>query len=122
MKKNNNLIKISVLLILITVFILFSYTISKAESITINPEQFNPGTNIGSEKLSNIGGVVLGIINAIGAFVAVGMLMVMGIKFMLGSIEEKAEYKSLMFPYVLGAILLFSGTTLLNLIYRLVTN
>ena len=120
MKKNNNLIKISVLLILITVFILFSYTISRAESI--NPEQFNPGTNKGSEKLSNMGGVVLGIINAIGAFVAVGMLMVMGIKFMLGSIEEKAEYKSLMFPYVLGAILLFSGTTLLNLIYRLATN
>ena len=45
-----------------------------------------------------------------------------GIRYMVGSVEEKAQYKSLMFPYVLGAILLFSGTTLLNLIYRLATN
>ena len=38
---------------------------------------------------------------------------------MLGSIEEKAEYKKTMIYYMLGALLLFSATTLPNILYKL---
>lgn len=89
-------------------------------SAALNPEYYNPGNNTGSAKLSNIGNKVLGILNFVGAFVAVAMLMIIGVKFMTASIEEKAKYKSTMFPYILGAILLFSGTTFLNVVYKLV--
>ena len=37
---------------------------------------------------------------------------------MLGSAEEKANYKQTMIPYIIGVILVFSSSTLVNAIYK----
>ena len=41
---------------------------------------------------------------------------------MLGSVEEKADYKQTLKPYIIGAFILFTGTTLPNLIYQFAQN
>ena len=61
---------------------------------------------------------VLGIIQLIGIVGSVIILIVAGIKYMTGSIEEKADYKKALLPYVVGAILLFSATTIANVLYQ----
>ncbi len=61
---------------------------------------------------------LLGPIITIGVVISVVMVMVLGIKYMLGSVEEKAEYKKSMWPYVLGAILIFTGSALTGVIYN----
>jgi len=38
---------------------------------------------------------------------------------MMGSAEEKAEYKKTMIPYVVGAVLIFASTTIVNIVYQL---
>ena len=38
---------------------------------------------------------------------------------MFGSVEEKAEYKNTAFMYILGAILIFSVTTIPNILYKI---
>ena len=38
--------------------------------------------------------------------------MVIGIKYMMGSAEEKAEYKKTMLPYLIGAIILFAAVNI----------
>lgn len=122
MKKNiNNVLKISIILIVLLIALVFvnGCFFSLSSAGIINPDDYKPTPNPGSQQLSNIGGVVLGAVNVVGAFVSVAMLMIIGIKFMMGSVEEKAEYKKTMFPYTIGAILLFSGTTLINCIYKM---
>ena len=37
---------------------------------------------------------------------------------MLGSVEEKANYKQTLIPYVIGAFVLFMGSTIPNVIYK----
>ena len=69
-----------------------------------------------SNKVSNIGGKVLGAIQVVGTLISVGTLMVLGIKYMMGSAEEKAEYKKTMIPYAIGAILLFAAVTIASYI------
>lgn len=69
-------------------------------------------------SLSQVVGKVLGVIRLIGTVLSVAMVMVMGIKFILGSAEEKAEYKQSMKPYLIGAFMLFSGTFLPEIIYK----
>ncbi len=49
-------------------------------------------------------------ISKIGAFIAVGVMMIMGIKYMTGSLEEKATYKKSMIAYVTGCFLLFGAS------------
>ena len=39
---------------------------------------------------------------------------------MLGSVEEKAEYKKTLMPYIIGAFLLFTGTLVPNVIYKMI--
>lgn len=60
---------------------------------------------------------VLGIIQVVGTLISVGTLMVIGIRYMTGSLEEKASYKKSMLPYVIGSILLFSAVNITSAVY-----
>jgi len=48
--------------------------------------------------------------------------MVIGIKYMMGSAEEKAEYKKVMVPYIIGAVLLFAAPHIVRVVYDLSKN
>lgn len=87
---------------------------------TLNPNAWNPTIENDTQLTEKVGNV-LGIINTIGIVVAIIVLMMLGIKYMLGSIEEKAEYKKAVIPYIVGMFLLVSVTTLPNIIYKIVT-
>lgn len=54
----------------------------------------------------------------IGIIVAVIVGMVLGVKYMIGSVEEKAEYKELLVGYLVGCVVLFGAFG----IWKLVVN
>ena len=72
--------------------------------------------------VSKVGGQIVGIIQTVGIVIAVVMLLVVGIKYMMGSAEEKAQYKQTLLPYVIGAVLIFAASTLVNVIYNMSQN
>ena len=61
----------------------------------------------GTDNIMNVGGNIVSIVTTIGIIVAVVVLLVLGIKYMMGSASEKAEYKKTMIPYLVGALLIF---------------
>ncbi len=103
---------LKILPILMTVFMVLTATTSvfagTVGNVNIN---LNKGDTTG---VVNIGNNILSIIQVVGTVIAVGVLMVLGIKYMMGSAEEKAEYKKTMLPYLIGAILLFAAVNLAN--------
>ena len=68
--------------------------------------------------IGTIGGKIMGIIQTVGVVLAVLVLMILGVKYMMGSAEEKAEYKKTMIPYIIGAVLIFAASTIANAIYN----
>ena len=80
------------------------------------------GNGANSEELKQKTGNVLGIVQVIGSVVSVIILMAIGIKYMLGSVEEKAEYKKTLMPYLIGAALVFSGTTIPQILHQISKN
>lgn len=70
-----------------------------------------------TKDAEQIGNVALGAIQVIGTFITVGTLMILGIKYMLGSLEERAGYKKTMLPYVIGVILLFGAVNITAYVY-----
>lgn len=80
------------------------------------------GDGANSEELKEKTENVLGIVQVIGSVVSVIMLIAIGIKYMLGSVEEKAEYKQTIIPYLIGAALVFSGTTIPQILYQISKN
>ncbi len=74
-----------------------------------------------TNDMEDLGNNVLGLIQVIGSFLAVGVLMILGIKYMMGSVEEKASYKKTMLPYFIGAVLIFGGVNISAVIVNMVT-
>ena len=83
-----------------------------------NPEAFSPssGGTSGGGKVKEIGNKVIGIIQLIGSITSVIVLIVIGIKYIVGSVEERAEYKNTMMPYVIGALMVFGITNILGIL------
>ena len=65
-----------------------------------------------NHSIDDMGNIILGIIQTIGTFVAVATIMILGIKYMIGSLEERATYKKSMLPWIIGAVLLFAAVNL----------
>lgn len=68
----------------------------------------------GNNAFSNMGNKVLGYIQWFGYVIAVGMLLFIGIKYMMSSANEKADLKKGSINYVIGAILVATAATVVG--------
>lgn len=75
--------------------------------------------NANADQVVTLGATIVTIMQTVGVVIAVVVLLVLGIKYMIGSAEEKAEYKKTMIPYVVGAILIFAATTIVKVVYNM---
>ena len=78
--------------------------------------------NVQTNDLTKVGNNIVTIIQVVGIVIAVIVLLIIGIKYMMGSASEKAEYKKTLRPYIVGAVLIFAGTSLVRVIYSLSTS
>ena len=110
--------------IMIIVFILISISsIAFAKSGKIKNVNLNPNTSSNMSNVSkNVANNVAGVIKIVGVAISIAVLMVIGIKFMMGSAEEKAEYKKTLIPYFAGAVLLFAASLIADKLYELAQN
>ncbi len=107
--------KIMVLLIFLTI-ILTSTIVSAA----FNPVNDITISNAKADEIKGYGEPIFKKVSEIGIICSVIALMILGIKYMLGSVEQKAEYKKTFGIYILGASLVFAISTIVNLIYSIV--
>ena len=101
--------------LIITLAIAFACTTVFAGGIdTTVLDTMKGNANIGAAgtTLGNIGNKVLTIITTVGMVASVIIIAVLGIKYMIGSTEEKAEYKKALMPFIVGAILLFGASAI----------
>lgn len=86
-----------------------------------DPSAYNP-TDPSSKEDSEAATIIdkiLSLITTIGTVISVLMLAILGVKYMLGSVEEKAEYKKDLVPYFIGAALLFGICTVVKILQSL---
>ena len=62
---------------------------------------------------------IYNILLTIGIVVAVLTGAIIGIKYMLGSVEEKADIKGLLIPYIAGCVIIFGSFAIWKLIVTL---
>ena len=126
----NNIVKIIIKIFLITVLLtvllctyINNYNYTYAEDMSLKGDfdtsQWNPSSSTQHEeqKLKEIGNRIIGTIQVIGSIVSVLAIIIIGIRYMACSVEEKAQYKETMGPYFIGAVLVFGITTLLKIVY-----
>lgn len=75
-----------------------------------------------ASSMEKFGGTILGYITNAAILISVIMVAVLGIKYMMGSAEEKAEYKKSFMPLLIGAILVFGAATVAKIFVGLATS
>ena len=83
-----------------------------------DPSIFKPDPFV-DNKLAQIGGAIISILQTIGTICAIITLLFMGMKLMLASPSERADVKSRAIPYIVGAVMLFSIVNLLAIMYEI---
>lgn len=110
--------KKKVITIIVIILIIISNSII---SLAIDTSKYQPTDPRGYTEFINIGGNIVGIIQFVGILATVLVITIIGIKYMLGSVEEKAEYKKSMLPIVIGCVLLMSSTVIVGAIANAVS-
>lgn len=87
--------------------------------ISNNLDYWKPSNAVSSTSFNNKVNLIASTVRTIGIIISVITLSIIGIKFMLGSVEEKAQYKQTMIPWLIGAILVFAMTNVPMIIYNL---
>lgn len=87
-----------------------------------DPGIYTGSSNTDVTKINDLGNQVITIVSTIGSVVSVIILVVLGLKYMMGSAEEKAEYKKTLLPYVIGAALVFAASTIAGIVFAIAKN
>lgn len=116
----NKLCKILTVLLLAVMLVSFTSNVVFAENVGGldfgDPKQTLDSNSTLMQKVANI----MGMIRNIAIIASVIVIMVLGIKYIMGSVEEKAEYKKSFMPLIIGIILVVSATAIASFIFKLV--
>ena len=114
---SKKIVKIITCLCLVTMVLSFA-----TSALALTPGEIKGDTSVkGTQEIQNVGQSIVGILQTVGIVLSVIVLIVLGIKYMMGSAEEKAEYKKTMIPYVVGAALIFAASAFAQVVYQFFT-
>ena len=80
------------------------------------------GKDDGTQKLTDAAWKVTDAILWVGYVVALGMVVFIGIKYITGAADAKADMKSAVVKYLIGAFIVFSATTIARFVVRIAMN
>lgn len=70
----------------------------------------------GVDTLYGLGNTILGIIQYVGAGVAVIATLLLAMRYMYSSPDDKAEIKRKLMPFIIGGVLVFGATSLVKIV------
>lgn len=109
-----NIKKLSIILTIILIVLLLN---------TVNVSGFSGLSQIsnptGVSSLTSASGKILGVIYTVAVAISLGMMFIIGIKYITSSVDQKASLKSRAIPYLIGAILVFGTANILKFIQKM---
>ncbi|MBQ2937514.1 MAG: TrbC/VirB2 family protein [Clostridia bacterium] len=117
-------VKILTLLLIVITLISFTTNVFAATGTQVSPSDLESKIDYGdtndTNDLMTKAGKIMGMIRNISVIAAVIIIMILGVKYMLGSVEEKAEYKKSFMPLIIGIILVVAASSIATFIFGLV--
>lgn len=104
-----------ILLIVILMLSIHTVNVFATDSIINGADNFLNGGNqqiLNNSAIKSVSNTIFNIFMSIGVAIVVIIAAILGIKFMVGSVEEKAEIKESIKPYVLGAVVIFAAVSI----------
>ncbi len=114
--------KRTVKIVFVAMILLMALTVTvNAASSGVAPGGYTGG-GASVSSINKIGNQIIQIVSTIGSIASVIILVVLGLKYMMGSAEEKAEYKKTLLPYIIGAAFVFAASTIATIVFNFTTS
>lgn len=120
MKKMSKIL--SAVLVVMMLVMVATPVMAAQTKVSTTPGELLGDSSVNTKGISDIGNKLITILTTFGIVVSVIVLVVLGIKYMVGSAEEKAEYKKTLMPYVIGAGLVFAASSIAQIVYSFMNN
>ena len=119
-KKMRKALKVlSVFVLSVALMFTFVQPVSFAKQDVDSVISQTEGGNEMSGELGQVAGTVINWLWGISIIITIIVVMYIGIKFIIGSTQEKAEYKKSLMPLVVGVILVVFATTLVKFLFSM---
>ena len=109
-------------MVILNTFTMFVFAGDDAAATIKDPSELTGSANTNVIGITNIGNQLITIISTVGSVASVIVLIILGLKYMMGSAEEKAEYKKTLLPYVIGAGLVFAASAIAGIVFSFTRN
>lgn len=113
-----------ILIVLPLIILILVINSSIIFSATILPGEIKNDKDLGDAdtQMETIGTRIFTAVSNVGIVASVVVIAIIGVKYMLGSVDEKAKYKETLMPYLIGAFLVFGASTIGKIVYNLFKN
>lgn len=109
--------KLTKILSVLMVVIMLTVAISPIVAAAVTPGEITPEQTDVDDDIQGVGQKILGIITTVAAVAAVIVIAILGVKYIVGSTEEKANYKKAFMPYIIGLLLVVAASQIANWIW-----
>lgn len=112
-----------IILVLITVFTKSVSAFSLSDIWTWGQDFIDAGKDaekpIEESEITSLSNTILSILQIIAIALALIMAAILGIKYMAGSVEQQAEVKKTLVPYIVGCVVAFGAFTIWKVVLQI---
>ena len=120
MKKTMKIVSILMMAIMMLMIATPVFAVDPTSAINSLDGKINYTGNGNDDFTTKIGNII-GFLQWAGAIAGVLIITIFGIKYMMGSLEEKAEYKKSMITFIVGAVVLIAAPQIAKLIFSILS-
>jgi len=107
---------VSILMIAMMMVMVATPVLAVNPTTTLN--QVSATTPTDTTNILSLVNKILGFLQWAAIIGGVLIITILGIKYMMGSLEEKAEYKKSMIPLIVGIVVVMGATTIANVLFK----
>ena len=116
MKKTLKIFMITLMAFML-LFVVVQPTTVLADDVSTITDNIKPTGEGDSEALTTTAVKITNLIWVLSIVIAVIVLMIIGVKYIIGGVQEKAEYKKSLIPVVVGIVVIVSATTIVKFLF-----
>lgn len=119
---NKTMKVISTLVIALVLVAVLSQTILASSQYTGVIDNLDSKANSSTASVDGIttkAGDILKVIRNVAAILSIFVITILGIKYIMGSVEEKANYKKTFIPVIVGIVVVVAATTIATELFKL---
>lgn len=107
---------------LLMIIVLFTFSCANAVDSYLPSTTIGPGINGGDGTAEAIAVKIIGSLMWAGFVIAIGMIIFIGIKYVMASADERASMKGMLVKIIIGSLIIAGSTAIVNAVISITDN